>query len=305
MSITDNQVRADYDHAHRRAFLRSIRSQILRRPNTLIPYRALRERVQVEQEVYRGMREVPVDQIVGSVDRFQDFDRAFFPRQRHTADRWKSIDTAYHRDIRLPPVQLYKVGDIYFVKDGNHRVSVARNHGVAFIDAEVIEAQIRVPLRSSMSPTQLLHQMEYAEFLRRTNLDRTRPEHDIRPTALGRYEALLELIDAHREERSCHEGRELSLEDAGGSWFDTIYLPVVSVAREQQLLRDFPGHTEADFYLWVVANHDRIEAEFGAGSSEDPDQAAQAWRRFEAPRNRVLRFVRRGMRDVRQSVLPG
>ncbi|MBX3071923.1 MAG: hypothetical protein KF883_15570 [Thermomicrobiales bacterium] len=304
MSSTDDLVREDYDRAHRRAFLRSIRSQILRQPNTLLPYRALRERVKVEQEVYRGMREVPVDQIVGSVDRFQDFDRAFFPRQRHTADRWKSIDTAYHRDIRLPPVQLYKVGDIYFVKDGNHRVSVARKHGVAFIDAEVIEAQIRVPLHSSMSPAQLLHQMEYAEFLRKTNLDRTRPDHDIRPTSLGRYEDLLELIEAHRDDLTRHEGRDVSFDDAAASWFDSCYLPIVTVGREQRLLRDFPGRTEADVFLWVMANQERIESEFGAGSSRDPGQAAQAYRSMEGRRNRLGRLVRKGIQNV-QDALPG
>ncbi len=298
----DEQVNADYDRGQRRAFLRSMRSLLLREPNTLIPYKDLRERVKVEREVYRGIQSVPVDQIVGSVDRFRDFDRAFFPRQRHTAARWKNIDRAYHRDVRLPPVQLYKVGDIYFVKDGNHRVSVAREHGVAFIDAEVIEAQVRVPLRSTMSPTQLLHQLEYAEFLRQSNLDRTRPDHDIRPTSLGRYEDLLELIEARRESLSRSTGREFSMEEAAADWYDTSYLPIVTVAREQKLLDPFPGRTEADFYLWVIANHDRIEEQFGAGSSEDPDKAAKAWQQIEGRRNRVRRFVLRGLRELQELV---
>ncbi len=125
------------------------------------------------RESYRGSGIVPVNQIVGSVDRFRDFDRAFLPRQRHTAGRWKNIDRAYYQDVRLPPIQLYKVGDVYFVKDGNHRVSVARERGVEFIDAEVIEGHIRVPLYASMSPAELLLQVEYAEFLRRTDLDRS------------------------------------------------------------------------------------------------------------------------------------
>ncbi len=302
MSFTRDQVRADYDKAHRRAFLNSVRSLILRQPNSLIPYRALRDRLKVEQEVYRGMQEVPVEQIVGSVDRFQDFDRAFFPRQRHTADRWMSIDTAYHQDVRLPPVQLYKVGDIYFVKDGNHRVSVARKHGVAFIDAEVIEGQVRVALQSSMSPPQLLHQMEYAEFLRRTNLDRTRPDHDIRPTALGRYEDLIEIIEHCRVDLSHRTGDDVSLETAAMSWYDTIYMPIVAVVREQHLLRDFPGRTETDVYLWVMANQERIEGEFGAGSGHNPDQATAAYRSFEGRRNRLGRFVRRSLADARSAL---
>ena len=79
------------------------------------------------------------------------------PASGHTAGRWKNVDRAYYQDVRLPPVQLYKVGDVYFVKDGNHRVSVARERGVEFIDAEVIEGHVRVPLYASMSPFELLH----------------------------------------------------------------------------------------------------------------------------------------------------
>src|SRR5690606_1903566 len=101
-------------------------------------------------------------------------------------------------DVRLPPIQLYKVGDVYFVKDGNHRVSVAREKGQEFIDAEVIEGHVRVPLYASMRPDELLLQAEYAEFLRRTDLDRSRPDHDIRPTALGRYDEILADIEGHR-----------------------------------------------------------------------------------------------------------
>lgn len=300
--MRDDLVRADYDRAHRRAFLRSVRSLILRQPNSLVAYRDLRDRVKVEREVYRGFQEVPVEQIIGSVDRFQDFDRAFFPVQRHTASRWKSIDHAYHADVRLPPIQLYKVGDIYFVKDGNHRVSVAREHGVAFIDAEVIEAHIRAPLNSSMSPTQLLHQIEYAEFLRQTNLDRTRPEHDIRPTSLGRFDELLHMIEDHREQLTRESGREPSLEDAAARWYDGLYLPVVTVAQDRNLLRDFPGRTEADIFLWVMANRDRIEDQFGEGSADDPDRAARAYRSIEGRRNRIGRLIKRGVREMQESL---
>ncbi|MGD9713693.1 MAG: hypothetical protein AB7V46_16765 [Thermomicrobiales bacterium] len=302
MSINEDLVRADYDRAHRRAFLRSIRSAVLRQPNSLVAYRDLRDRVTVDREIYRGFQEVPVEHIVGSVDRYRDFDRAFFPVQRHTASRWKSIDRAYHTDIRLPPIQLYKVGDIYFVKDGNHRVSVAREHGVAFIDAEVIEAYIRVPLSSSMSTTRLLHQIEYAEFLRKTNLDRTRPDHDIRPTSLGRYEHMLGLVEAVRRDISTSEGRDVSMEEAAARWYDMSFLPIVTVAQEQRLLKAFPGRTEADFYLWVVENQERIEQEFGEGSGRDPGQAARAYRRFEGRRNRLSRLARRSLKEIRMAL---
>jgi len=296
--MVDEQINADYDRAHRKAFLRSVMSHVRRQPNSLIPYREVRNRVTVERETYRGMQAVLVSEIVGSVDRFRDFDRAFFPKQRHTAGRWKSIDRAFHSEIRLPPIQLYKVGDVYFVKDGNHRVSVAREHGVAFIDAEVIEAHVRVPLHSTMSTTQILHQLEYAEFLRLTNLDKTRTDHDIRPTNLGRYEEIIEHIGAHRRHLSTVQGAEGPMADAAANWFDTVYLPIVTGSRDRRLLREFPNRTEADIYLWVIANRDRIEAEFGDGKPIDPDRMTEAYRSIEGRRNRIRRLVMRGIRQL-------
>jgi hypothetical protein len=237
---------------------------------------------------------VPVDQIVGSVDRFRDFDRRFLPKRKNTANRWKSIDRAYHQDVVLPPIQLYKVGDIYFVKDGNHRVSVAREHGVAFIDAEVIEGHIRMPIDSSMSPRKLLHQVEYAEFLRKTNLDRTRPQHDIRPTALGRYDEIVTHIEGRRRRLSeQRDGEAVTLADAAADWYDNVYLPIVLAVREQKLLRDFPDRSEADVYLWVMANRMQIQMELGSRFS--PELSARAYREIEGEERRLKRI---GLRAI-------
>ena len=119
--------------------LADLRAIFARRSRDLIPYHEVRQRVSPEGESYRGVQTVPLSQIVGSMDRFQDFNREFFPRQRFTAGRWQNVDRAYYQDIQLPPIQLYKVGDVYFVKDGNHRVSVARDRGQEVIDAEVVD----------------------------------------------------------------------------------------------------------------------------------------------------------------------
>jgi hypothetical protein len=199
---------------------------------------------------------VPVRQIIGSVDRFRDFDRAFLPRHARSAGRWQNVDRAYYQDVRLPPVQLYKVGDVYFVKDGNHRVSVARERGVEFIDAEVIESHVRVPIDASMTPFQLLMQVEYAEFLRLTNLDRLRPEHDIRPSALGRYDELWDHILLRQLEMSDAQGRDVPISEAVISWYDETYQPIVHIARERGVLQRFPDRSETDIYLWVMAHRD-------------------------------------------------
>ena len=117
----EQQVRHDFERARHRAFLHELFAVFADRPNDLIPYHEVRSRVAPQAESYRGLQTVPLDKIVGSMDRFRDFDRAFLPRQRFTAGRWQNVDRAWYEDKRLPPIQLYKVGDVYFVKDGNHR----------------------------------------------------------------------------------------------------------------------------------------------------------------------------------------
>jgi hypothetical protein len=257
-TVVEEQVRTDFERARHRAFRNELLSYFSRRPNELISFHDVRSRYKPDQESYRGMQEVPVRQIVGSVDRFRDFDRAFLPRHARSAGRWQNVDRAYRQDVRLPPVQLYKVGDIYFVKDGNHRVSVAREHGVEFIDAEVIESHVRVPIDASMSPFELLMQVEYAEFLRLTNLDRLRPEHDIRPSALGRYDELWDHILLRQLEMSEAEGHEVPIKEAVTSWYDDIYQPIVQIARQRGVLQRFPDRSEADVYLWVMAHREDL-----------------------------------------------
>jgi hypothetical protein len=249
----------DFARARRKAFVHDVLAAVGGRPNDLIPYHEVRRRVAPERESYRGHQTVPIAKIVGSMDRFNDFDREFLPRQRFTAGRWQNVDRAYYQDRQLPPIQLYRVGDVYFVKDGNHRVSVARERGQEFIDAEVIEGHVRAPLYASMRPDELLLQAEYAEFLRRTDLDRLRPDHDVRPTALGRYDEIWRHIEGHRrwlEEE--FERRPVGVREAVDRWYDRVYLPIVRAARERGVMEHFPGRTETDVYLWAMNRRDEL-----------------------------------------------
>ncbi len=259
----EEQVRADFDRARHRAFLHDLLAAINRRPNDLIPYHEVRSRLSPDRESYRGVQTVPLDQIVGSMDRFRDFDREFLPRQRHTAGRWQNVDRAYYEDKTLPPIQLYQVGDVYFVKDGNHRVSVAREKGQEYIDAEVVEGHVRAPLYATMTPQELLRQAEYAEFLRHTDLDRLRPDHDIRPTALGRYDEIWEQIRGHGEWLSAIWHRPATVAEMVTDWYDYIYCPIIDVIRQEGILKRFPGHTEADLYLWVMRHRRELEERYG------------------------------------------
>jgi hypothetical protein len=134
-----NSARVDFDRARRQAIINGLISALTRRQNRMPSFEEIEAQSQLSGHSSLGVQQVPLARIVGSLGRSRDFDREFRPRQEHTRDRWQKIYVAGLAGQTLPPVSLYKVGDTYFVEDGNHRVSVARFRGAEFIDAEVVE----------------------------------------------------------------------------------------------------------------------------------------------------------------------
>ena len=149
------QVRSDFSRARFKAFLNRIESLISRRPTKLLSYDEVKSALHVGGPIYRGVQTVRVEQIVGSLNRYHEFDRAFLPIEDQTALRWQSVDRAFYQEISLPPVVLYKVGQVYFVVDGHHRVSVAREQGQEFIEAEVRECATKVNITPDLKPEDL------------------------------------------------------------------------------------------------------------------------------------------------------
>ena len=133
------QVEADFDRARRRAFFRRMAARLGRGCSRLLAFDEVRGGQLALNQLHLGLRDVEVSKIVGSVARHDAFDRGFMPVKASLAKRWKRVDRAFHSGIDLPPVRLHKIGDSYFVEDGNHRVSVARYHGVETIEADVTE----------------------------------------------------------------------------------------------------------------------------------------------------------------------
>jgi hypothetical protein len=244
--------RADFERATWKAFWNSIVNWMTRRPNTLIPFDELEDRLPTTGQRDRGMQEIEVDQIAGSVGRYRDFDRAFLPTQRHTRERWLNIDAAFHRQAKLPPIEVYQIGDVYFVKDGNHRVSVAKERGQAYMDAYVIQIDTPIELTPDTDLDMLIRQIEKADFFRATHLDILRPGNQLRLTVPGQYEKLLEHINVHRWYVGVENKREIGWEEAVQSWYDTVYMPIVDYIREHNILADFPNRTETDLYLWLI-----------------------------------------------------
>jgi hypothetical protein len=239
-----------------------------------ISYDEVREKLRLGGPVYRGIQTVPLDKIVGSVNRYRDFDRFFAPTQTHTQARWRRIVLAWYREINLPPVLLYKVGEVYFVVDGNHRISVARSQGQLYIDADVREAASRVPLTESVGPEDLIRLGERVDFLERTQFDRIRPGVDIETTLLGGYDRLIEHIAVHRYFMGLKEGREISDSEAVEHWYDTLYEPVVKVIEAADVLEALDGRTKTDLYLWVMDHLHYIREQPGHANIP-PDSAAE------------------------------
>jgi hypothetical protein len=246
------QVSNDFDRARRKAIWRSIAASVLRRDNALLSFDEIRQRLRAQAQHYRGMRAVDVQQIVGSVGRYRDFDRAFLPRQATTRGRWQSIDRAFHEMVTLPPIELYQVGETYFVKDGNHRVSVAREMGQEFIDAYIIEVHTPVPITSLEELEDWIRNQEALDFLTRTQLLEHRPDARVELTLPGQYEKLIEHIEVHRWFLGEELQRPVTWSEAVQSWYDRVYSDVVASVRESGILADFPGRTEADLYLWLI-----------------------------------------------------
>jgi hypothetical protein len=133
------QVEADFERARRRAFFGRLAARLRRECSRLLVFDEVGVGRLAHNRRYLGLRNVEVSKIVGSVGRHDAFDRGFMPTRASLAERWKRVDRAFHNGLALPAVRLHKIGDSYFVEDGNHRVSVARYQGVETIEAEVTE----------------------------------------------------------------------------------------------------------------------------------------------------------------------
>ncbi|MCL4858414.1 MAG: hypothetical protein KJZ93_03360 [Caldilineaceae bacterium] len=248
----------------------------------LVSFEEVAKKLKARQQVARGTQMVPLAKIVGSVGRYRDFTRTFLPRASANPERWIRLDAAVNALETVPPVELFKIGDVYFVRDGNHRVSVARANGLTHIEATVTEVKTQLPLTvDDFERDQWLIKAERAEFLSRTRLDELRPDHGLEVTEPGRYEIMLHHIEVHlylRNQDLARGGsqKRLSWEEAVCSWYDHVYMPVVEAIRKYELLKEFPRRTEADLYLWIAFHRERLAREYDLAPL-DPELAVQTF----------------------------
>ncbi|MBN1440476.1 MAG: universal stress protein [Anaerolineales bacterium] len=268
--------REDFRRARQQAALQEVLSRFTGKSADLLSFEEVRDKLHaIGSGVSRGVRNIPLDAIVGSVGRYTDFSRTFLPKNPNDEERWARVMALVTDPAGggLPPIEVIKLGDAYFVQDGHHRVSVARQLGASTIEAYVNEISTPIPLSPDANPNDLIRKEEFAAFLEETRLRKKRPGADLELTELGGYDDLLEHVRVHRYFMGLEQKRDVSIPEAAAHWYGHIYLPMVEAIRERNILREFPGRTEADLYLWVSKH--RTELQQGWGNFISPESAAE------------------------------
>jgi len=263
MQDFQSEGKSQFESARFKSLLNNLRLLLRDESNQLLSFEEINRGLELHNQHYLGIRQVKLKNIVGSIDRYRDFDRYFLPKKAHLEHRWSNIYNAYKKDMSLPAVKLYKVGDIYFVLDGNHRVSVARRMGVIYIDAEVIEFKTRIPITREMDPKDMFILYEREKFMDLTGLREKRPDIKIRLTIPGKYDFLLNQINNHMNYLNSKNDRQYGFKDAALDWYDNIYLPAIRVIDQYRIIENFPNRTKSDLYVWINEHKYHLRKKFG------------------------------------------
>src|SRR6478752_2968191 len=248
----------DFSRARRARLLSDIARRLRREPDDvalILPFEEVVEALGRVGQVDRGLQVVQLDDIVGTVDRAADFDRGFRPTTQRLRSRWERIAAAQRRGEAMPPVSLFKVGDLYFVRDGHHRVSVAKSQGRDDIDAYVIEIQTRVQLGADMRVGDLPLKSHERLFRERVPLSREERAR-IEVSDIWDYGVLAESVEAWGFRAMQDRGSYMDRREVAHVWFSSEYLPVVEMLKAGELIER--GETETDAYMRISAMRYRV-----------------------------------------------
>ncbi len=274
--LIKHQAEDDFNKARNKALFNEIQNFLNPDRSKLLSFHDVKKILKPKNEVYAGMQTIPIDRIVGSEGRYQDFDSHFLPKSRNLKERWERVDSAHLSDTVLPPIQLYEIGGLYFVRDGNHRVSVAKAQGVGYIDAEVISLKSEITLKPGLNPESLLTEVikyEKRIFYTETSFGDLTDYWDLEFTSPGQYDVIYNHILVHKYFINETKKEEIPFQDALLSWFDNVYKPVLHVIQKKKLLKMFRDRTASDLYVWIIKQWDELKRKYGLEFSLD--QATQ------------------------------
>lgn len=251
----------DFHRAKSRARMQGLFSKLSWKNPDLLSLYEVTSIIKPKKETYLGMQTIEVAKIIGSENRYRDFSAAFLPKHEMLRGRWTSVDQARLSDVVLPPISVFSLGGYYFVRDGNHRVSVARSQGAEFIDAEVVELDSEIKLEPGMTTRQLRQRV--VDYERAAFIEQYRPSYlpmgEIVFTTPGSYPEMVNHILVHKYYINQNVEGEISFEDAARSWYKNVYAPIVRQIREDKLMLLFPGNAEGDLYMWLVRRWDEMK----------------------------------------------
>lgn len=239
-----------------KAFFSEILSLLRGQSAELLAFDEVRARLRLREESYKGLHDIPLEKIIGSVGRHKDFTSKFLPKTFEMKERWSRVYAKVNSMEGVPPIEVYQVDDVYFVRDGNHRVSVAREMNSKTIQAHVTELPTAVDLEPGMTLEDLDAAAAYVIFLEETQLKYTRPIHQsMQLSDPSGYAELMAHIFLHGQVMETLKNDPVSTADAAADWYDNIYRPAVTLIRKHNVL-DLTGenrkHSEADLYIWMV-----------------------------------------------------
>jgi hypothetical protein len=293
-----------FEKARRKALARRLARLVRGKdPDQLLSLDDVREHLGLYEQWYVGIRSIPVSDIVGSVDRAADFDRAFLPKRGAMEHRWKRVEQAFTTEA-FPPIVAFKVGDAYFIEDGHHRVAIARQRKDGFIDAEVTEVKTPVEVTAATDVADLVHMGLRQWFMRETQLDRVRPDADIDPSRPHSYAVLLDIIQAYGFELMMERQEMVGAVAAAAHWHDALYLPTVEKICAGDLPTVLPRATETDLYLRVHAQHRELASVAAPHSLDDAVGSAEsaAGGTMKAKARLAVEDVKDVVEDVKEKV---
>jgi len=260
---------ADFTRARGKAIISQIQNFMNADRDRLLSFNDVKDILKPKNQVYVGLQTVPIKLIIGSEGRYHDFNKYFLPKKDYMRHRWQKVDEAHLKDIILPSILLYEIGGVYFVRDGNHRVSVAKAQNVEYIDAEVISLTTEIEIKPSITVEELRDALIYLEkriFYGETFFGDLTDYWDLDFSSPGRYDVIYNHILVHKYYLNENVEYEIPYFDALVSWYNNVYSPVIKVIKEQWLLANFPKRTEADLYVWIIKHWDFLKKKYGTYS---------------------------------------
>jgi len=272
MDIFATQTEDDFYKARNKAFINEIQHFLTPEEASLISLNDVKQMLKPSNESYEGMKVIPIEKIVGSEGRYNDFDNRFFPKSSHLKNRWQHVDEASLKSINLPPIKVYEIAGLYFVRDGNHRVSVAKSKGTEFIDAEVVSLQSEIVLKKPDNLQDIVKQIinyEKRVFYSETCFGDITDYWCLDFSRTGRYDVIYNHILTHKYYQNQKRQDEITMEEAVMSWFNNVYVPIATIINQKHMLRSFPKRTVGDLYVWIVRYWDDLKQKFGNDVSLD------------------------------------